>query len=77
MKSKIATTLTSRDRKVIAQYLRQMAGDTNALLHLADATLAGDIAAILRARAASLEANSASVSAPVMAAPGLAIYGQS
>lgn len=48
-------TMTRRDRQAIARYLREMASDTHTLLHLADANLCGDIAAILRARANRLE----------------------
>jgi hypothetical protein len=41
-----------------------MAADTHALLHLADASLCGDVAAILRARAGSLERDEPSPATP-------------
>lgn len=50
-----AVKWTRREQAVIAEYLRDLAADTHALLHLADASLCGDVAAILRARAMALE----------------------
>ncbi len=56
-------TPTRGERQIIADYLRGMAEDTHGLLHLADARLCGDVAAILRAHAGRLEAEATGVSA--------------
>lgn len=55
MNSNHPPRLTRRERQVIAEHLRRMAGETQLLVQLADATLCGDVAALLRARAVALE----------------------
>ena len=74
--TKEMSSLTRSDRQLIAQYLRDMARDTHLLLYLTDASLCGDVAALLRARATRLETETDGAQAITPLPHGAPLYAQ-